>query len=92
MQNRWLVTVTKVRLGYTEIAALGHLVGRGYVKPDPEKVAALKRLQAPTNVSALRAFLGLAGYYRRFVPKFAKLSQPLTRLLSKEIEFAWGVE
>lgn len=44
MDNHWLVTVSKVRLGYTEIAALGHVVGRGYVKPDPEKVSALKRL------------------------------------------------
>lgn len=44
LDNHWLVTVSKVRLGYTEIAALGHVVGRGYVKPDPEKVSALKRL------------------------------------------------
>ena len=82
--------MSKVRLGYTEIAALGHLVGRGYVKPDPEKVSALKRLKAPHNLHALRAFLGLAGYYRRFIPNFAKLSKPLTELLAKEVDYVWG--
>lgn len=88
--HRWLVTLSKVRLGYTEIQALGHVVGQQYVKPDPEKIAAIARIAPPHNLSSVRAFLGLAGYYRRFIEGFAKISKPLTSLTSKEAPFEWG--
>lgn len=83
LDHGWLVTVTKIRIGYTEIATLGHLVGHGFIKPDPEKVDAIKRLRAPTDERGVRALLGLVGYYRRFIPRFAKIAKPLTNLLSQ---------
>ena len=88
--NRWLVTIGKVRLGYSEIQALGHVVGHQYVKPDPEKIAAIARISPPYNLPSVRAFLGLAGYYRRFIENFAKIAKPLTSLTSKEAPFVWG--
>mgnify|MGYP003449533315 FL=1 len=69
--NHWLVTVSKVRLGYEEISALGHIVGKGYIKPDPDKVSSIKRLTPPLNVTGVRAFLGLVGYCRKYIPSFA---------------------
>lgn len=72
------MTLSKLFLAYTEIAALGHVTGRGYVKPDPAKVAALQRLSPPSTLTELRAFLGLVGYYRRFIENFALKSKDLT--------------
>ena len=71
-----------MRLGYEQIAVLGHVVGHQIVKPDPEKVAAIQRITPPPNVSAVRAFIGLVGFYRRFIPQFAKIAKPLTSLTS----------
>lgn len=88
----WLTTISKLRIGFTDIAALGHLVSHQTVKPDPEKVSAIKRLTPPTTESGVRAFLGLVGYYRRFIDDFARMAKPLTKLLSKEQEFIWGPE
>lgn len=88
--ERWLMTLVKLFLGYTEIAALGHITGHGYVKPDPAKVAALQRLSPPTTITELRAFLGLVGYYRRFLKGFALKAKPLTQLLRKDAAFQVG--
>ena len=89
-KNHWLVTTSKVRLGYCEIQALGHVIGHHYIKPDPEKVSAISRISRPYNVHHVRAFIGLVGYYRRFIPNFAKLAKPLTALTSAENPFHWG--
>lgn len=71
----------KCRLLQAEVKFLGHVVdGRG-VRPDPEKVTAVQEWKAPTTVREVRAFLGLAGYYRRFVPAFAAVARPLSDLL-----------
>lgn len=72
------------------MSTLGHVVGHGYIKPDPEKVASIKRLKAPANVTGIRAFLGLVGYYRKYIPGFAKISKPLTRLTSADVKFEWS--
>ena len=53
---------------------------------DPEKVEAVSNWQQPTNVSEIISFLGLAGYYRRFIEEFSKIARPMTELLKKEKE------
>ena len=90
--NHWLVTISKVRLGYEEISVLGHRVAHQGVKPDPDKISAIQRITRPPHLTAVRAFLGLVGFYRRFIPQFAKLAKPLTFLMSKEVQFTWGEE
>ena len=69
---------TKVFLGLEEMAFLGFLLQDGQIKPDPEKVISIKRLQPPHTRSELRAFLGLTGYYREFVERYSHISKPLT--------------
>ncbi len=68
-----------------EMRVLGHIVGRYGVRPDPEKTRAVEALAPPANVKELRHFLGLAGYYRRFVQSFAAVAAPLDRLTHKDV-------
>jgi hypothetical protein len=60
------------------------------VKPDNRKVEAIEKFPIPNTVKQLKSSLGLAGYYRRFVPHFSKIVAPLHKLLKKDAKFAWG--
>jgi hypothetical protein len=71
------------------VAFLGHILTAEGVAVDPEKVKTVSNWQRPTNVSEIRSFLGLAGYYRRFIEGFSKIARPMTELLKKEKKFAW---
>ena len=62
---------------------LGHVIGGGKVRPDPEKVSAVRDYPTPTSKKDIRAFLGLTGYYRKFIPNFATLAAPLSDLTRK---------
>jgi len=57
------------------------------VKPDPKKVKAIREFPQPGNQKNVKQFLGLADYYRRFIPNFSKVAKPLTDLLKKESAF-----
>jgi hypothetical protein len=72
------------------IEYLGLIVGGGEVKMDPVKVAAVRDWPAPTNLKELRAFLGFANFYRRFIKNFAKIARPLNDLTRKNTSFDWG--
>jgi hypothetical protein len=67
-------------------------VDRHGLRVDPEKVASILNYPAPKTVSQVRRFLGLASWYRRFVPKFTKALKPLTTLLKKGKMFLWASE
>ena len=71
---------------------MGHIVSADGIRVDPSKVAAVVNWKVPKNVTEVRSFLGLAGYYRRFVKDFSMISLPLTRLLQKSVEFKWSDE
>ncbi|XP_041016255.1 uncharacterized protein LOC121258783 [Juglans microcarpa x Juglans regia] len=73
-----------------EIKFLGHVMSRDGVAVDPSKVEAVLAWPRPSTVREIRSFLGLAGYYRRFVEGFARLSGPLTTLTRKNVEFVWS--
>jgi len=64
----------------TELNYLGHVTNEG-VKPDPEKAKAIKHFPIPKNPIDVKSFLGLTGYYRKFIPQFSKIATPLTELL-----------
>lgn len=81
---------SKCLLGAKKIIFLGHEISRDGIRQDPEKLRAIKALQPPTDAAGIRRFLGMSGYYRKFVPNFAKLSEPLTRLIRKNVTFEWG--
>ncbi|KAL1549191.1 hypothetical protein AAHA92_17323 [Salvia divinorum] len=66
---------------------LGHIVSEKSIQVDPTKVDVIAKLPYPTNQKEVRGFLGHAGFYRRFIRDFAKIAQPLTRLLQNEVEF-----
>lgn len=66
-----------------EVAYLGHVVTPSGVKPNPDKILAIKRFPIPKTTKQLKGFLGLLGYYRRFINNFSKLTKPLTKCLKK---------
>lgn len=72
--------VDKCQLLQREVKFLGHVVTGEGVKPDPTKITAVTGWPAPTTIKEVRAFLGLAGYYRRFIANFAKIARPLNAL------------
>ena len=68
---------------------LGHIVSASGIEPDPAKVDKIQSYPTPTDVTSVRSFLGLASYYRRLVPNFAKISAPIHQLMRKDVRFQW---
>jgi hypothetical protein len=84
------LNVKKCFFGKRRIHHLGHIIGEGEIRPDPEKVAAVRDAVAPKNVKQLQAFLGLANFYRPFLgEKVADISEPLNQLLKKSAKWDW---
>src|ERR1044072_6557019 len=71
-----------------EVKFLGHVISREGIAVDPSKVEAVMAWERPKTVTEIRSFLGLAGYYRRFIEGFAKIAGPLTKLTRKNQPFA----
>ena len=76
----------------TEVAFLGHIVGRTGLACDPEKLSAVRNWHEPNRVKAVRQFVGFVGYYRWFVKNFAELADPLVALKQKGVPFVWANE
>ena len=74
----------------TQVAYLGHIIGRDGVKPNPAKINTIRKFPRPTTVRAIRQFLGLSGYYPRFINDYAKIVTPLSDLLKKDMKWEWG--
>jgi hypothetical protein len=81
--------MSKCEFAKRSIAYLGHVITPDGVTTDPQKVSAIVSWPIPQNVKDLRGFLGLAGYYRKFVRNFGILAKPLTELLRKNTLFVW---
>jgi hypothetical protein len=75
-----------------EIQFLGHVLSTKGIAVDPSKVKDILDWKPPTTVHQVRSFLGLAGYYRWFIPDFSKLVKPITSLLKSDIKFNWSLK
>lgn len=82
------VKQSKCDFGQQKVQYLGHLISTKGVGVDLEKVEAMKQWPKPQNLKAIRGFLGLTGYHRRFIQDDGKIAAPLTRML-KENNFTW---
>jgi hypothetical protein len=75
-----------------KVQFLGHVIDSKGIHVDPAKIEAIKSWASPTNPTEIHQFLGLAGYYRRFIEGFSKIAKPLTELTQKKKKFDWGEE
>ena len=73
----------------SEIHYLEHLISPEGISPLPDKLDSIKHMPVPSSVKEIKQFLGLTGYYRKFVPRFADISRPLTTLMKKDTKFEW---
>ncbi|KAK2407034.1 hypothetical protein QL285_042695 [Trifolium repens] len=89
LQNQFFLKDSKCTFAQESISYLGHIVSVDGVGPDPEKIRAMVEWSAPTNLKQLRGFLGLTGFYRKFVKNYAAIASPLTDLLKKDA-FTWS--
>ena len=90
-QHRFFVKARKCAIGQQELEYLGHIITNQGVKVDEHKIYAMIAWPRPTNISELRGFLGLTGYYRKFVKDYDIIARPLTNLLKKG-QFGWHEE
>jgi hypothetical protein len=80
---------SKCEFWLSEVGFLGHIVTKDGIAVDPAKVTGVMEWEPPKNVGEVRSFLGLAGYYQRFIENFSKIAKPMTELLKKEKKFEW---
>ncbi|XP_062201998.1 uncharacterized protein LOC133904517 [Phragmites australis] len=88
-ENQLFAKLSKCEFWLKEVPFLSHIISAGGVSIDPSKVRDVLNWKPPQNVSEIRSFLGLAGYYRRFIEGFSKIAKPMTELLGKGAEFKW---
>jgi hypothetical protein len=80
----------KCCFGKQQLAFLGHIISEKGILPDPSKIDKVQNYPAPTNLTELRGFIGLASYYRRFILNFSRIVEPLNKLLKKDTPFIWS--
>jgi hypothetical protein len=81
--------LSKCEFWLKQVAFLGHIISKGGISVYPCKVQDVLSWKTPTSVSDIRSFLGLDGYYQRFIKRFLKISKPKTELLEKDKQFEW---
>lgn len=91
-ENKLYAKASKCELCRSKVTFLGHVVDQHGLRMEPEKVVAINEWPVLRNVKEVRMFLGLAGYYRKFVMNFSTIAAPLTSLLKSDNPFVWSEE
>jgi hypothetical protein len=81
--------LSKCEFARSRIQYLGHLIDEEGIRVDPEKVKAIQAMPIPKNITDVQSFLGMCGYYRRFIPKYTEIAHALYQLLQKNIIWSW---
>ena len=81
---------SKCEFWLDSVPFLGHVVSAEGISVDPSKVQDVLNWKPPKTVHQVRSFLGLVGYYRRFIPNFSQLTKPITNLLKNDVKFKWS--
>jgi hypothetical protein len=92
LDNQLYAKYSKCEFWLDEIPFLGHIISKGGISVDPANVTTIVGWKIPSSVMEVRSFLGLEGYYRRFIEGFFKIAKPMTSLLEKGKEFKWTHE
>ena len=87
LEHQLYAKFSKCEFWLDNVQFLGHVISKNGISVDPTKIETVSKWSAPTNVSEIRSFLGLAGYYRRFVEGFSSLAALLTALTKKDKKF-----
>ncbi|WRX27055.1 Reverse transcriptase/retrotransposon-derived protein [Theobroma cacao] len=90
LPDRLYAKFSKCEFWLESVAFLRHVVSKDGIQVDSKKVEAVEKWPRPTSVTEIRSFVGLAGYYRRFVKDFSKVVTPLTKLTHKDTKFEWS--
>ena len=88
-ENHLFTKLSKCEFWLKEVTFLGHVISSKGVQVDQNKISSILNWNVPKNVTEVRSFLGLAGYYRRFIKGFSKIALPMTQLLRKDTKFVW---
>ncbi|KEH41545.1 DNA/RNA polymerase superfamily protein, putative [Medicago truncatula] len=91
-EKKLYAKISKCEFWLKEVSFFGHVISGDGIVVDPSKVKAVSQWETPKSVTEIRSFLGLAGYYRRFIEGFSKLALPLTQLTCKGKAFVWDVQ
>ncbi|XXG62522.1 hypothetical protein AAC387_Pa05g0863 [Persea americana] len=90
--NQLYAKLSNCEFWLKQVAFLGYIISKDGLTVDPKKVAAVVNWGSPRNAAKIRSFLGLAGYYRRFMKGFSTIASPLTKLTRKDVPFVWNEE
>ena len=88
-EHKLYAKFNKCEFWLKKVQFLRHVISEDGISVDPGKVQDVLNWKAPTSVPEIRSFLGLAGYYWRFVSEFSKITKPMTELLKKGVKFIW---
>ena len=89
IETNLMLNWEKCHFMVTEGIVLGHKISRDGIEVDRAKIETISKLPPPSSVKSVRSFLGHAGFYRRFIKDFSKITRPMTRLLEKDVPFVF---